>query len=405
MRTENKPTIYETIWTSKKCLAFISLVIVLFCFWNFGTELLFKVNPARDSFEIGYGTMFARDSVNQLREGFKIPMNPMNFSLNKYQPPIFFKSIYPSGYIPGENDVKLLEPMLLVFRNSVFTPESVIVKWNGFHVMSLVCHPRFWNASYSKFYNINFITYYKYHSAVCIGHQHTSDFGHWFLEVLPCFFAVPQWILDTSVIVVPHYKKYIVEHLSLFNITEDKIIFAEDTYLYAENLYMMHSNWCGDINQLLIQNMKQKFIEMFKLNREKPSKYVLYNRFNMSREIGNWQEVLDAIRTQHPEYKWEVGYNLITLAEQAKYFNSIRVFFAVHGSVLSNIIFMQKGTSVVELQMEKWLLSFIYLGGFTEVNMIEGRDASIMHIPVQKTNVDALYISRLITKAIEKLEN
>lgn len=402
-----RPKIYERFYNTKQILVLLSFLVFLFWFWDYNTDFSFYLDPSNNkiSFEIGSGSMLIRDSVLIFQQSdiTLMQMNPLFVFNTNYRQAIFFQSIYPGGYIPSANDMDNFDPLLLLFRNSVFTSESVVVRWNGYHFLTLQCHPRYWNASTSKFYNISKISYYKYKSVVCLGHQHTSDFGHWFLEVLPCFFAVPQWILDSSIVIVPYMKKYIIEDLALFNIPPDRILEGKDNYFYAENLYIMHSKWCGDLSHKLIQNMKIKFMQIFELNKEPPYRYVLYNRFNMSREIENWDEVMAAVKTQHPSINWENGQNFYTIREQAKYFNTIKLFFAVHGSILANIIFMQSKTSVIELQMEKWLLSFIHLGGYTEINMIEGRDASIMHIPVQKTPVDALYIAKLISLGIQRL--
>lgn len=403
----NHESLYERIFFSKKILALISLVIVLFCFWNFKTEFSFYLftDSNQSMIESGIGSMIIRDSIHLLKPDdlITVGMNPINYTNNKFKPPTFLQLVASNGYIPNENSIEFFDPLLILFRKTVFTSESVIVKRNGFHMTTLQCHPKYWNSSFSKFYSFKYISYYKYQSVVCIGHEHTSEFGHWFLEVLPCFFTIPQYILDNSIIVVPKIKKFIIEDLALFNISQERILAGQDLYFYAENLYMIHSRWCGDLNNKLIQNMKQKFIELFNLSKSKPYRYVLYNRINKSREIKNWDEVLTTVKADHPSIKFEIGLDFFTIKEQARYFNSIKLFFGVHGSIMANIIFMQPGTSVVELQMEKWLLSFIYLGGFTDINMIEGRDTNILHSAVQSTNVDPKYISRLISLGIEKL--
>ena len=74
--------------------------------------------------------------------------------------------------------------------------------------------------------------------------------------------------------------------------------------------------------------------------------------------------------------------------------------FAVHGSILANEIFMQQGTVCVELQMENWLLSFVYLGPMTGKIVIEGRDSRIKHSKVEENFVDVNYILTLISAGL-----
>ena len=57
----------------------------------------------------------------------------------------------------------------------------------------------------------------------------------------------------------------------------------------------------------------------------------------------------------------------------------MKLVFAVHGSVLSNIIFMQDKTIVIELQMEKVLPSFFYASILTGKNLICCRDRNISY--------------------------
>ena len=144
--------------------------------------------------------------------------------------------------------------------------------------------------------------------------------------------------------------------------------------------YTIWTNQCGFLNQWLLSNFRSIVVLKLHLDTEKPKRYVLFNRNKgQSRYLSNFNELVLAAKEMFPLIHFEVGKFYATFVEQVVYFNSMKFVFAVHGSLLSNIIFMQDLTIVVELQMEKILYSFFYASIITGKVLVCLRDRNISY--------------------------
>jgi hypothetical protein len=160
---------------------------------------------------------------------------------------------------------------------------------------------------------------------------------------------------------------------------------------------------CGDLNAYLVTNLRVRFIKAFNLHRHPPQKFLTFNRRNMSRCIGNYDELQAALRNEFPSIPWEDSQNFLKLREQALYFDDVKFLFGVHGSVLANMIFMQDNTAVVDLQMEQWLLSFLWLAGYTGKYLVVGRDPQITWRGREPNILNISYVLSLIKAGLDAL--
>lgn len=284
--------------------------------------------------------------------------------------------------------------------NVTFTSETVIIQDGDYHLFTRSCHPRYWEMFYRSIPEIT-LTYNIYESAICLGHQHSSDFGHWFLEVFPAYALIPEDILRKSVVVVPFIRSHVIEGFKFLGVNKEQIVEGDNIVLHANNYYTMDYTFCGDLNRYLITNMRHLFIKRFGLGKNKPTEFLTFNRPNMSRCMKNYDEVRNALKEKWPKIDWKDGIYYKTLADQAAYFDKVKFVFVVHGSVLANIIFMQDNTAIVDLQMEQWLLSFLWLSTYTGKYMVVGRDPRISWRGLTPNVIDVNYVLELVEKAFK----
>jgi hypothetical protein len=109
------------------------------------------------------------------------------------------------------------------------------------------------------------------------------------------------------------------------------------------------------------------------------------------------------LKIAFPKIPWEDSLNPLSLREQALYFEDVKFLFAVHGSVLANMIFMQDGTTVVDLQMEQWLMSFLWLAGYTGKHIVVGQDSRISWRDLKPNVLDLTYVMSLIRTGLQTL--
>ena len=62
---------------------------------------------------------------------------------------------------------------------------------------------------------------------------------------------------------------------------------------------------------------------------------------------------------------------------------------------------MQDNTAVVDLQMEQWLLSFLWLTAYTGKYMVVGRDPRISWRGLAPNQIDVSYVIELVGKALK----
>jgi len=351
------------------------------------------------------GTMNVEDKIFIPSNQIQKTSTRLDFA-QKYpeaHPPNVIMNKDSAGYIPWSGNGKFsgrTETTLFELKNEVVTTETVLIRPSGYHLFKYECHPRFWGWTKQQYHNPT-INFTKYDMVTSIGHQHTTDFGHWFLEILPAFAILPSYIVENTYIALPIARNFVVDGLEFFGYSKDRIIEGINFPVFARTLYTVQSSFCGDLNWFLIIRMRDIMIQRLGLNKKAPHRFVMINRVNRSREIENWKELLSSVRGKWPQFEWEELSLPNTMAGQLRLFNEMKFVFAIHGSILSNIISMQDNTAVIEVQMENWLLSFIWLGIMTGKYLIEGRDSRIAWTTVKKYNVDIPYMLRLIEAGLK----
>ena len=300
-------------------------------------------------------------------------------------------------------DVAFASPVLYTMKNTIASTENVFIYNNSFYIFDHSCHDRFIN--YTKTHNKidEFVVRYEsFDSIIAVGHQFSTDFGHWLLEILPMIVAIPSSIKNKSKLLLPKKSFFVTSALEFFNYNLSNVIYGENTFVYGNNVYTMYAANCGRLNQWLLCNFRAIVIEKLNLDTNIASKYVLYNRKKgYSRRIANFNELLYLVQLKYPNTKFEKGIYFDTFDKQVIYFNQIKLIFAVHGSLMANIVFMQENTVVVEMQMEVIKDSFFYCAMLTGKYLIVCRDETISY---RKTNPNKINIERALEAISKGLE-
>lgn len=380
-------------------------VYSIFLYVNISQQTPFyELTPKEYLNIIGYHTMTVANRIfmpsNEIKISETHPITRNDLEIPQYTDSVFIKHNDDPGYMPRKYEFS--GTCYFVLHDVVCTTEIVIIKENGYHLFKRACHPRYWGIGLP--YHTPEVNCPIFEKVICIGHQHSSDWGHWSIEVLPGLISLPESVLEDAIIALPRKDPAIVYTLSDFGIDHCKVYAEDNGRFKANTLITIHSIWCGDHNRFLILNMRQVIKKRFKLDKIKPYRYIIANRQMKTRCIKNFDELFGAVSSAFPKYTFEKFILYTTFEEQVKYFNTFKLFFGVHGSHMANILYMQPGTAFVELQMERWLLSFITMSTMTGKIHVTGRDNSFSFTePVpQMINID--YALKLIGKGIELLE-
>ena len=370
---------------------------------NFIKSLELSCNINNNFHFLGFGSMNVSNKVH-LPSRFLYDLtitvvNDIGLKYPNYTDAVWVPWDYKTGHWPDH--VETHDAGLFEIKNVVFTTECVIIRQDGYHLFKHECHPRYWSETVEG--HKSNITYEKYDKVICIGHQHTHVWGHWLLEVFPCFFILPQSILDESYIALPCALPFIVNNLNIIGIESWRIIDGINKPYYANTFYTVTSRFCGDLNRFLIVNMKQKLAKILQLDKIKATKFAMYNRPpTQNRHILNFHELYKSAKTRFPNFDWIIYEEHTKIEEASKIFASFKLFFAVHCSILANELFMHPGSVVVEMQHEAWLLSFLFLGPMIGLYQIEGRDMNILYSNITGNKLNIAYSLKLIKVGLIK---
>jgi hypothetical protein len=124
----------------------------------------------------------------------------------------------------------------------------------------------------------------------------------------------------------------------------------------------------------------------------------------MSRAIGNWGELVGEVKRTWPNVLWEECPAMTGVRASALFFDDVKLLFGIHGSIFANLIFMQPNTALVSLEMQQWLLSFLWLGAYTGKYLILGRDMQITWRGLKPHIINVKYVLSLFAHALDQLK-
>lgn len=191
----------------------------------------------------------------------------------------------------------------------------------------------------------------------------SACYYHWMTEVLPMLH-----LLQKSGVAVDKYYvmqtplRYQHETLQTMKLPADKIFWASDnTQVEAQELlfpfvgnmakaFRGHERYHYRTPPWAYHFLRQTFLPKVL---EKPHRRLYVSRNKASfRRLVNEQELLGILEDLGFENVFLEDY---TVAEQAKLFSEASCVVAPHGAGLTNIVFCQEGTKVIELFAPRWL--------------------------------------------------
>ncbi|MBX9852302.1 MAG: glycosyltransferase family 61 protein [Cytophagaceae bacterium] len=182
----------------------------------------------------------------------------------------------------------------------------------------------------------------------------SHEYFHWMTDALPRLLAAKDYIKDTVILLPNHYENigYIQKSLKAFNV--QKIIYIPPKCVAKIKKVLIPERTAptGNYNEDLLRRLRDQFTSYY---REKKPTQPQYDRIYISRykalrrKISNEKEVVNIFE----KYNFKVLYfEDYDFDEQAQIMLNAKYFISNHGAGLTNMLFMQPGTSVLELRRE-----------------------------------------------------
>ncbi len=205
----------------------------------------------------------------------------------------------------------------------------------------------------------------KIHGKVAVLAQFGSKcYYHWMLEVLPRLALLQKSGVSYDYLYISSQLRYMQETLELLGVDVSKIIGPSDDthYIQADELIIpSEPSACRYSSDFVIHFLRDNFIPLAEkfVDYNKLSKKVFIRRDeNSIRRIANEDEVFELLQP----YGF-VGYTLeeLSVLEQVALFHHADIIVAEHGAGLTNIVFAQPGTKVIEIFQASKRLTYWYI--------------------------------------------
>ena len=225
---------------------------------------------------------------------------------------------------------------------------------------------------------------------------------------MPKFAIIPEDILLSSKIIITSYADFTINGLKFLGVKQSNIIApVPDTAVFCRTLYTVEPIVCTKFNAYLLLNLRSLIVKKCKLDTTPATKYVFYNRENTDyRKFGNYNDILKSIKSSYPQYSWQNIKISGGIEDQAKLFNSIKVFVAMHGAAFANTLFMQPNSSVAEIMGDRWVDNYLWISAYAQVHHVVCRDMKVQWRESGSKNViDTKTILQLVDVAIKSMES
>lgn len=202
-------------------------------------------------------------------------------------------------------------------------------------------------------------------SAIWIIDENAYGFFHWLTDCLTRLIAVDDY-RKNHIVILP-------EKLRSIQFIEQSLNYLEIKFCYYDVacpvkvkhlLLPSHTAPTGNYNPVLINKLREKFMDSKYIE---PTKYIYISRgLAIKRKIINEEEVIALLKEHHIEIHYFENYSFI---EQVRLMNQTKCLIGLHGAGLTNMLFMQEGTSVLELRNEGDSLNNCYFSLASDLNL------------------------------------
>ena len=127
--------------------------------------------------------------------------------------------------------------------------------------------------------------------------------------------------------------------------------------VFARKALLIETGECSDPNPFVLNMFRKMCTKYFSLSTEPPEKYVIYNRNfgpkRLCRRLLNIEDLLMVIHRHERFQKYDfILYDdnrKLSVKQQAQFYSTIKLLFAVDGAGLGNTLFMQDHTALIQI--------------------------------------------------------
>lgn len=184
-----------------------------------------------------------------------------------------------------------------------------------------------------------------------------SNYFHWLIDLLPRIYLIEKAGIDLDAIDYFIVNDYLSQNhimsLSVLGISKNKILTNRwNPHIQVQELIVpsLVCTYNGEGRRLFAQWLQQKFCAKLTSNKEQKSRIYINRKKASYRRVIKENEIESLLLQRGFE---SVSLEDFSIFEQAQLLNNAKVVIAPHGAGLSNIVFCQPETVVIELLHHK----------------------------------------------------
>ncbi len=183
-----------------------------------------------------------------------------------------------------------------------------------------------------------------------------SGYWHFLMDALPRLHALPDFPADTGILVRGPIAAWQWEILQLLGVA-DRVRATEEKHLVIEELYFSsHTSMTGACNPFAVHWLRERLlpaVQRLQHGNGKALKIFIKRGPDWTRGIRNQVEVIRFFE----ERGWMIlEPEKLDIKEQIELFSRVDAVCAVHGSALTNLLWMRPGGVVLELVSDNFML-------------------------------------------------
>lgn len=257
-----------------------------------------------------------------------------------------------SEFYVGELEYKTYDCWLKLVKNARISSDSIVYQ-KGSLVNETLYSDEGENYYRGRYLLKKFVTAKKINLDKATKYLLVTDYSstghfHWMTEALPRLFCIKD-ISEEFVLLLPdnpYIKKIATATLEALHIEFQDILFTQENEFYqANNLYFVSKlSLSGQLHGEIMQEINS----LFTAHQEKNDK-----RIYISREKANFRKILNEkeLIAMLKDYGFDTLYGEdLTLSEQIKTFSACQILLGIHGAGLTNCLFMQRQSYLIELR-------------------------------------------------------
>lgn len=187
-------------------------------------------------------------------------------------------------------------------------------------------------------------------------HNHwSSGYHHWITESLVRLLSINT--KEYNLIIPIDYPKFAFEILSTYSF-KSIIKIPAKTGVFASNITIPFNPDSGFYEKDKLHAIKAHFLNYYNIPDSVPTSRIYITRKNAAkRKVENEKELLPILE--------KFGFVVIdadqlTVLEQIKLFSSCSILISIHGAALTNCIFMNENTTVLEFYKKNTFINYCY---------------------------------------------